>query len=248
MAARPGPAVPTGTDSSERLPIRVLIVEDDPATARLLEGIAAAAGLTPFATVANAPNALGLAPQADVIILDHQLEGQETGLEVLRQVRRRGLDVGVVVTTGHGSEQVAAEALRAGADDYVVKDANLAAVLPAVLARLLRLREVERALHAAQQHAVRVERRAAIAELTVALSHEMNNPLQALRAELELLRLQADRLPADTRERVAAALAQVDRVADVVRRVALLERDAVTTYVGGTRMTDLRADGASAPG
>jgi len=218
---------------------RVLIVEDDPAMVPLLEGIAAASGLQHVATVSSGEHALGHAARADIILLDHVLAGPLTGFDVLREIRRRALAAKVVMVTAQGSEQLAAEAARAGADDYVVKDATLPHVLPGVLGRVRRLREVECALDEARGNVLRAERRAAFAELTVALSHELNNPLQALRTELELLRLRPAELPSEARGRVDAALAQVDRLADVVRRVAALDRDAATTYVGDTRMTDL---------
>lgn len=229
---------PLDVGAGHRLPVRVLIVEDDPAMVRMLEGLTALAGLEHLGSVASGDTALGLAPQADVVLLDHMLDGPRTGLDVLREIHERKLGASVIMVTAHGSEQFAADALRAGAADYVVKDATLPQVLPSVLSRVLHLRDVERALGAAQEQVVRVERRAAIGEITVALSHEMNNPLQALRTELELLRLELARLPAE-RGHVDAALVQVDRLADVVRRVAELDRDTATTYVAGTKMTDL---------
>ena len=229
---------PLNIGAGHRLPVRVLIVEDDPAMVRMLEGLTALAGLEHLGSVASGDTALGLAPQADVVLLDHMLEGPRTGLDVLREIHERKLGASVILVTAHGSEQFAAEALRAGAADYVVKDATLPQVLPNVLSRVLHLREVERALGAAREQVVRVERRAAIGEITVALSHEMNNPLQALRTELELLRLELATLP-NERGHVDAALAQVDRLADVVRRVAELDRDTATSYVAGMKMTDL---------
>lgn len=230
---------PLNVGASHRLPVRVLIVEDDPAMVRILEGLTALAGLEHLGTVASGQTALGLAPEADVILLDHVLEGSRTGFDVLREIHERKLGASVILVTAHGSEQLAADALRAGATDYVVKDATLPQVLAGVLSRVLHVREVERALRTAQEQVVRVERRAAIAEITVALSHEMNNPLQALRTELELLRLELAGLSAGARGRVDGALAQVDRLTDVVHRVAELDRDTATTYVADTKMTDL---------
>src|SRR5690349_23902413 len=49
----------------------------------------------------------------DVLFLDYQLR-MDTGLDVLREVRRRGLDLPVVLLTGHGDEEVVAEAMRSG--------------------------------------------------------------------------------------------------------------------------------------
>ena len=48
------------------------------------------------------------------------------GLDVLTALRERGLDTPFIFLTGQGNEQIAAEALRAGADDYFTKDGGLA--------------------------------------------------------------------------------------------------------------------------
>lgn len=217
---------------------RVLIVEDDTAQAKLVQRLVESAGPEVMGVVKTGQEALGQAPHADVILLDYQLEGTMTGLDVLREVRQRRIPVAVIVNTAHGSERVAAEALRLGADDYVIKDDAFVEMLPRVLSRVLRIHEVEQALADAQAQLLRAERRAAIGEITVAISHEMNNPLMALRTQLELMKLESA-LPPATRKNVDEALAQVDRLTTVLQRIAEHDRESTTAYVGKTRMTDL---------
>lgn len=235
------PVGPKGVGTATRPPARILIVEDDAAHAKLTARLVELAGLRVVGSVPTGEAALALASEADVILLDYRLEGPLTGLDVLRELRRRGLPASVVVSTGHGSERVAAEALRLGAEDYVIKDSAFAQLLPPVLGRVLRMREVEHALAEAQEQVIRFERRVAIGEIVVALSHEMNNPLMALRAQLDLLGLDRGALPAQGRAALAAALEQVDRIAALLGRLGELDREAATTYVGRTKMTDLGA-------
>ena len=69
----------------------------------------------------------------DLLLLDYRLVG-DSGLEVLKLLREdRGLDLPVVMVTGQGNEDVAAQAMRLGATDYVVKHDNYLLALPAVL-------------------------------------------------------------------------------------------------------------------
>jgi len=56
----------------------------------------------------------------DLVLSDFNILGFE-GLEVLDTVKARHPEVPVVIVTGTGSEEVAAEALRRGASDYVIK-------------------------------------------------------------------------------------------------------------------------------
>lgn len=74
----------------------------------------------------------------DLIFLDLAMAGL-TGLDVLDIVRARGLDIAIILTTAFGSEQVAVEALRRGADDYLRKPfdrTEFQAVLDRTLGRL----------------------------------------------------------------------------------------------------------------
>ena len=122
----------------------------------------------------------------DVVLLDHQLP-DTTGLEVLEAIRARPQPPAVILITAHGNESLAATALRRGADDYLAKDVSLAELLPQVLERVRRTRELRKALAAAERDLVRAERFAAIGEMTVTLHHEINNPLMAAFAHVELL-------------------------------------------------------------
>ena len=56
----------------------------------------------------------------DLVLLDLQLP-DITGLDVLRDLRERGVPVTAVVVTAHGSINTAVEAMQAGAIDFVVK-------------------------------------------------------------------------------------------------------------------------------
>ncbi len=222
-------------------PAAVLVVEDDPAQARLVQAIVTGSGLASVGIAVSSEQALDLAPRADIILMDYQLEGDRSGLDVLRELRQGGSSASVVMMTGHGSERVAAEALHLGANYYIVKDEAFAQLLPEVLARAVRMREIERALADAQQSLIRAERRAAIGEIVVALSHEINNPLMALSAQLDLMRLDEAGMPSSCGAALSLAQQQVARIADLLKRLAEIDREQATTYVGDTRMTDLTA-------
>jgi DNA-binding NtrC family response regulator len=105
---------------------RVLIVDDDPASRRLLE-----VRLRPLecdvATAGNGEQALSAIRKdlPDLVLLDLQMP-RMGGIEVLRALRKERIVVPTIVITAHGSIETAVEAMKEGAYDFITKpiDAN----------------------------------------------------------------------------------------------------------------------------
>jgi DNA-binding response OmpR family regulator len=101
----------------------VLIIEDDPGIALLLETLLAADGYA-TETLADGNDALErlCEPPPDAVVLDVGLPYTD-GLNVLRTIRAnpRWADVPVVIASGHNTDEQITEGHRAGADHYLVK-------------------------------------------------------------------------------------------------------------------------------
>jgi two-component system, OmpR family, copper resistance phosphate regulon response regulator CusR len=73
----------------------------------------------------------------DIVVLDLMLPGR-TGLEILRTLRKRGLQTPVLVLTAKDSVEHRVEGLDSGADDYLVKPFAVAELLARIRALLRR--------------------------------------------------------------------------------------------------------------
>jgi len=122
-------------------PIRVLYAEPSASDVDLLQRhLARYAPHLQLEAVATAQEALARLPPAvdaeaapDVLLLDFKLPGT-TALEVVREVRHeRALGLPVIVITGHGDETSAAQTLKLGATDYLVKQDDLLNRLPVAI-------------------------------------------------------------------------------------------------------------------
>ena len=215
------------------------MVDDDPAIVRVVSAVLAAAGHGSPAVATTAADALTAAP-ADLVLLDLQLP-DASGLDVLATLRARPSPPAIVVITAHGSEAAAVQALRLGADDYLVKDAALRDLLPQVVERRRRDLALRGALAAAERDLVAAERLAAIGQVTVSLHHALNNPLMAASAEVELL-LRGPGLAPDQREALENVRASLARIAEAVRGAAEMQAAPVVDYLEGSmEMIDLSA-------
>lgn len=104
-------------------PIRILHLDDDPSDRELVrERLARSSGqfdVAQAATLEEFEAALASAP-FDLVLSDLKI-GDADGLGVIDIVHARAPGVPVVLVTGTGSEEMAVEAMRRGAADYVVK-------------------------------------------------------------------------------------------------------------------------------
>lgn len=91
----------------------------------------------------------GFAP--DVVLLDWHLPGMN-GLEVLAEIRRQAAQVRVIMLTAHGSVEVAVQAMKGGADDYLSKPVALNEIEIAI-EKVLKLKRAEQkiAFHVAKE-------------------------------------------------------------------------------------------------
>lgn len=121
-------------------PVRVLLMEDEPAIAQLIRLHLQHRGFT-VEIAADGDEGLALYDKTkhDILLLDQRMPGR-TGLEVLKELGRRGPLPPAIVVSGLGLDSVAVEALKLGAMDYVVKDPGSGFLenLPVVITEALR--------------------------------------------------------------------------------------------------------------
>jgi DNA-binding NtrC family response regulator len=105
----------------------ILIADDDAVQRRLVENMVQKCGYEPLVVEGgDAAVALLTAPDAqaiDAVVLDLVMPGLD-GLGVLSKMREAGLNIPVIVQTAHGGIDNVVSAMRAGAQDFVVKPAS----------------------------------------------------------------------------------------------------------------------------
>jgi two-component system, NarL family, sensor histidine kinase UhpB len=138
------PEFPVTSIAIMKHPLRLLLIEDSVDDAELLLATLDIGGYA--VTHERVESAAGVqralaAGNWDIVISDYTLP-QFSGLEALHIVRLRDPDLPFIITSGNIGEDIAVEAMRRGAHDYLMKN-NLARLLPAI-ARELREAGVRR--------------------------------------------------------------------------------------------------------
>ncbi|MBU0702237.1 MAG: response regulator, partial [Chloroflexi bacterium] len=132
-------------------PLRVLIVENSQDDALLLVQGLRHDGYDPVFERVSTPEtfAAALTEQTWDVVIAGYATPRLGGLDALRLLQESDLDLPFIIVSGAVGEEIAVEAMRAGARDYVLKS-NLARLAPAVR-RELREAETRRARRLAEE-------------------------------------------------------------------------------------------------
>ncbi|MBW2641915.1 MAG: response regulator [Deltaproteobacteria bacterium] len=133
--------------------LTVLIIEDEEAHFSLMKR--AIAREFPCASVFHFQEANTCLERLDqinptVIITDYLMPGMN-GIEFLELLNQQDIDVPVIMITGQGDENIAVRAMKSGAKDYLVKFGDFFNLLPSVIEKVVRQRELKQSLHTSER-------------------------------------------------------------------------------------------------
>lgn len=234
---------------------RVLLIEDDPGDSRLVEEVLKKAGRNRYFLETASTLAEGLKKLSeqsfDVILLDLSLP-DSFGVSTVDQVIQKAQEKAIIVLTGAKDEQLALEAGKKGAQDYLVKSEIPGGVLPRSIAYAIerkqaesKLRQTANALNEANQKileqqnsVIEEERLKVLLQMAGAASHELNQPLMALLGSIEIMRL-VKGLP----QRLCQHLDRIDeasrRIAEIIKKMSTIRKVESRPYAGGKSIINL---------
>ena len=168
--------------------IRVLYIEDNPGIAELLRAHLQVRGFQ-VTVEENGERGLDLCAKEkfDVVLIDYALSGIN-GLDVIHRLVTDATSApALIMVTGIGDEHIAIEAMKAGADDYVVKDVGgtYMLLLTEVIRKALRKRDLRQDQQRRQEEQARLIED--LQSFTYAVAHDLKQPLAVFSTSLGLL-------------------------------------------------------------
>ena len=111
------------------MPLRILVVDDEPMQRQMLQGFLEKQGFEVMAA-AGGREALALFAQHPIhlVLIDHRMEDMN-GDEVLRRLRAASPLVRAIMITAYGSVDTAVRVMQLGADDFLEKPVDLLVLL-----------------------------------------------------------------------------------------------------------------------
>ncbi len=171
----------------------ILVVDDEPSVAKIIQRMIEKEGHK-VVLASNGFEALDTfeTHNIDLVITDLKMPGMD-GVELIKQIRKIDNELEIIVITGYGTMEIFMQAVRAGANDMILKPIDNQQFLRSV-SRSLEKKKLVDGLLAKTQQLVQSEKMATIGLLSTGIAHEINNPTTFIRSNLQLLKEYIKRL------------------------------------------------------
>lgn len=235
-----------------KTPLSVLIIDDEVAFSNILSLELESDEKYQVKTASSGELGISMlgAEQFDVILLDYHI-GSMTGLQVLQWMNEQKIETPVVMLTAAGTEEIAVNAMKLGAYDYVRKERleliHLPIVINGVHERFLfrqdvKQREIQKIEEEKQKAAVQMF------QTTVrTIAHHVNNALAIIMLRSSSYeRMVRKSLDTETANQFIQMIAdlkgQASVIESVVRSLVELSNVVYTTYVTDQSIIDIRQE------
>ncbi len=229
-------------------PLKILLVEDNEDDIFLFREMILEEKPVPFPSIeicSTAEQAIERLENVpfDLCLFDYHL-GETDGVELIRRVRSRWANLPLILLTGHGDQEIAVQAMKSGANDYLNKDKLSGSALINSFRYCLKiahegemrllaenqlkqshdeLQESLRKLQSAQSQILRSEKLAGIGRLAAGVCHEILNPLNIISGHSQALLMERTNDPALASD-LKSIMEEVHRIEKIISSLLKLSR------------------------
>lgn len=124
------------------------------------------------------------------VFLDFVLKGGLTGMDVLKKLYNEETDLPpmpIIMMTAHGTEEILTEAMRWGAQDYLIKSIVNPVTLNIAMIKATQIFDLKQSRHDASKQLEHIQKTEVFGQLSSGIAHDFNNLLTILIGQAELL-------------------------------------------------------------
>jgi len=167
------------------------------------------------------------ANKTDCVLMDYQMPGG-SGIEWIRRILEVHPNIAVIMVTGLGNEQVAVEAMKSGATDYLVKGSITPESLLRVILNTVQLMQMRLALEKQRERLMDAERQRVMLESLGAACHHLGQPATVISAFLQVMK-RTETSPERT-EILDKCLKAAEAMDDILHRLQMVSQYRTEPY------------------
>ncbi len=222
----------------------VLIVDDDEsvrsATRRLFRVMRTGAVFEAFEAASGSEAFEFLGRQCvDCVLLDHEMPGGY-GVDWISRLLEACPYTAVILVTGAGNEEIAVEAMKRGAMDYLVKSQISVAEMHDAIANAVEKVRMREKIAVQEQMLREGEKHRVMLESVGAACHHLGQPMTIILTSIELLRRQD--LPPTSREIVDRCVEAAHQMQETLDRLQHVSSYRTEPYLPGAPETESSGD------
>lgn len=172
------------------------------------------------------------------IFLDYDLPGLD-GIEILRLVLLRNPDQAVIMVTARGNEELAVEAMKSGAADYLVKGNLKRENIDRALMRILERNRLRQVIRDQEKRLIEAERQRVMMQSIGATCHHFSQPVTSLLGRLEILLESSPPLNEKQLALINDSLACTRKMMDLLVQFQRIQDYRTVPYTSNTEILDI---------
>jgi len=204
--------------------ISILLVEDNPVDAMVAEKILTVTGQFDVLVVSHLKAALSALKKAsfDAILLDLSLPDAD-GLDTVESVNAVAPDSAVVILSGLDDDKLALEAMKVGAQDYLIKGRENSYLISRAIRYAIERKAIEKALTHSNKALKKLNQMKS--DFTSMISHELRTPLTSIKNAIDIMSTEkTGPLNQNQRRFLDMASRNINRLANLINDVLDLSK------------------------
>ncbi|MDZ8117276.1 response regulator [Pontiella agarivorans] len=165
------------------------------------------------------------------VLLDHNMPGG-SGLSCLKNMLDYDPGLAIIMLTGQGSEQLAVDAMKNGAMDYLVKGSISPDELRRAILNAIEKVELRRTIESQREELLDAERQRVMIESLGTACHHIGQPATVINAYLQMMEQQET--DGETREMIAACMKASEAMAEILQKLQFVSQYRETPYLPGS--------------
>ena len=204
-------------------PIRILYIEDNTFDRELIhENLSGTPCSITDASSRTELEKILAENEFDIVLSDFNILGF-TGLDVIKIIKEKFPSLPIVIVTGTGSEEIAVEAIKQGAADYIIKTPRHIQRLRASIDAVLAQKQAENEKAELQERLKQAQKMEIIGRMAGSVAHDFNNLLTVIFANVDTLQ-ERHKNDARTQKELAMILEAADMAAKVTKSLLTFSR------------------------